>query len=297
MTTGILTLFRFFGVCALALGLAGCSPRHLIIQSIANELAQQGQSVEDDLGLAREASSFYLKLSEGLLREAPDNLALAEAVAAGFTQYAFAFVAFEAERLESQDARAAQVLNERASRLYQRAHRHAMLALERQHPGFLKALSQPDASRWPTLQASQVGVAYWAAASWGAYISLSKDLPEVVADLPVAFRLAQLAWRVSPRHANGDLSSLMGTFEAARAGGSAQQASVYFDAAITAGAGKSAGAYVAKAESIALKAGDRPAFEALLRQALRVSAEHRDLPNEVMRERAQWLLATADDLF
>jgi hypothetical protein len=28
-----------------------------------------------------------------------------------------------------------------------------------------------------------------------------------------------------------------------------------------------------------------------------VSAEHRDLPNEVMRERAQWLLANADDLF
>ena len=36
---------------------------------------------------------------------------------------------------------------------------------------------------------------------------------------------------------------------------------------------------------------------ALLRQALQVSAEHRNLPNEVMRERAQWLLATADDLF
>jgi len=28
-----------------------------------------------------------------------------------------------------------------------------------------------------------------------------------------------------------------------------------------------------------------------------VSAEHRNLPNEVMRERAQWLLETADDLF
>lgn len=297
MSTGTLTFFRFLAVCALLGGLAGCSPRHLIIQSVANELAQQGQAVEDDLGLAREASSFYLKLSEGLLREAPDNLALAEAVAGGFTQYAFAFVAFEAERLESKDAKAAQALNERARRLYLRAHRHAMAALEQQQPGFLKALSQPDASRWPTLKPSQVGVAYWAAASWGAYISLSKDLPEVVADLPVAFRLAQLAWRVSPKHANGDLSSLMGSFEAARAGGSAQQASIYFDAAIAAGAGKSAGAYVAKAESIALAAGDRPAFEALLRQALRVSAEHRDLPNEVMRERAQWLLATADDLF
>ncbi|NBT54930.1 MAG: hypothetical protein EBT05_08610 [Betaproteobacteria bacterium] len=296
-TDGFLTLVRLLGVSALVWGLAGCSPRHLIIQSVATELARQGGAAEDDLGLAREASSFYLKLSEGLLREAPNNLALAEAVSAGFTQYAFAFVAFEAERLASQDAKAAQLLNERARRLYLRAHRHAMAALEQQQPGFLKALSQSDASRWPTLKPSQVGVAYWAAASWGAYISLSKDLPDVVADLPVAFRLAQLAWRVSPKHANGDLSSLMGSFEAARAGGSAQQASHYFDAAIAAGAGKSAGPYVAKAESIALTAGDRQAFEALLRQALRVSAEHRDLPNEVMRERAQWLLATADDLF
>lgn len=297
MTTGILTFFRLLGVCVLVWGLAGCSPRHLIIQSVANELARQGGAAEDDLGLAREASSFYLKLSEGLLRETPDNLALAEAVAAGFTQYAFAFVAFEAERLAPQDARAAQVLNERARRLYLRAHRHAMAALEQQQPGFLKALSQPDASRWPTLQPSQVGVAYWAAASWGASISLSKDMPEVVADLPVAFRLAQLAWRVSPMHANGDLSSLMGSFEAARPGGSPRQARDYFDAAIAAGAGKSAGPFVAKAESIALTAGDRPDFEALLKQALQVSAEHRNLPNEVMRERAQWLLATADDLF
>jgi hypothetical protein len=31
-----------------------------------------------------------------------------------------------------------------------------------------------------------VGVAYWAAAAWGAQIALSKDQPEVVADLPSA---------------------------------------------------------------------------------------------------------------
>jgi hypothetical protein len=47
MTTGILTFFRFFGVCALAWGLAGCSPRHLIIQSVATELARQGGAAEE----------------------------------------------------------------------------------------------------------------------------------------------------------------------------------------------------------------------------------------------------------
>ena len=62
------------------------------MQGIANELANQGKAAEEDLELAREASAFYLKLSESVLRETPDNLKLAAAVSAGFTQYAYAFV-------------------------------------------------------------------------------------------------------------------------------------------------------------------------------------------------------------
>jgi predicted anti-sigma-YlaC factor YlaD len=285
-------------LCVMALlGLTACSPRQLIIQGVASELAAQGSAAEDDLGLAREASAFYLKLSESLLAETPGNLALAEAVAGGFTQYAFAFVAFEAERIEGKDAKAAQKLRERAARLYQRAHRHAMAALEAQTPGFAKALARSDAAAWPRINPAQVGVAYWAAASWGGFVSLSKDNPDTVADLPLAIRLASLAYAQSPRHADGALASLMGTFEAARPGGSAAVASGYFDNAIAQGAGKNAGAFVAKAESIALPANDRPAFEALLREALAASNRRRDLPNEVMRERAQWLLDSADDLF
>jgi hypothetical protein len=58
----------------------------LIVQGVASELASQGQAPEEDLILAREASAFYLKLSESLLRETPGHGPLAEAVAAGFTQ-------------------------------------------------------------------------------------------------------------------------------------------------------------------------------------------------------------------
>ena len=281
----------------LALSLGACSPRHFIVQGIGNELASQDEAEEEDLGLAREASAFYLKLSESLLRESPGNLKLAQAVTAGFTQYAFAFVAFDAERVAPRDAKAAQALNERAKRLYLRAHRHAMAALEAASPGFAAALTQPDAARWPVLSQSHVGVAYWAAASWGAAISLSKDNPDVVADLPIAFRLATLAWNTAPTYGDGALSSLMGNFESSRPGGSMTQAALYFDAAIAAGAGKNAGAYVAKAEGIAQPEGDRKNFEALLQQALSASATRRTIGNEAMRERALWLLATADDLF
>jgi hypothetical protein len=288
---------RSLAILTATLVLCSCSPRQFIVQGIGNELANQGDAPEDDLQLARESAAFYLKLSESILREEPGNLRLAEAVAGGFTQYAYAFVAFEAERIEAKDTRAAQKMRAHAARLYGRARDHAMAALERSAPGFGGALANSDPARWPHISDKQVGVAYWAAASWGGLISLSKDDPDVVADLPLAIRLAGIASANSPDFGEGALASLMGTFEASRPGGSAARAVEFFDRAISAGANRNAGVFVARAEAVALPAGDRAGFEALLRQALVVATNRRDLQNAVMRERAQWLLDTADDLF
>ena len=287
---------RALAIALLLLALSACSARHLLVQGIAGELAAQGQAPEDDLVLAREASAFYLKLSEALLREVPDNLPLSESVATGFTQYAYAFVAFEAERLDDTDSRAAQALRLRAARLYARAHRHAMEALERSQPGFGLALQDPNASQWPRLKPTEIGLAYWGAASWGGLISMSKDQPDTVADLPLAIRLASLAYAQQPDYGQGALAGLMASFELARPGGSQAQALRYFDQSIALSAG-SAGPLVAKAEGVAQPAGDRAAFDALMQQALAVAAAHPGLQNSVMRERALWLQAHADDLF
>ncbi len=282
----------------LALGLCACTARQLVLDELANSLASQGQSAEDDPDLARDAAPFYLKLSESVLRERPGHLPLASAVAGGFTQYAYAFVAFEADRLDATDARAAARLRMRAAALYRRGRDHALAALEASRPGLRQQLETQGASQ--TLTPRQVALAYWAAAAWGGLISLSKDDPDTVADLPTAIRLAQLAWASDPAYGNGALASLMGSFETARPGGSRQQAQVYFDEALRLGAGHNAGAFVAKAEGLAQPAGDKAAFVALLQQALAV----RDTPggpltlsNAVMRRRAEWLLNTADDLF
>lgn len=267
--------------------LAGCSTQALL----ADALAAQGQDEEDDLQLAREASAFYLKLSESVLREQPGHSALAGAVAGGFTQYAYAFVAFEAERLESQNLKAALAQRQRAERLYARAQGHALRALEAQQAGFAKTL----ATGVPPLKPEQVGLAYWGAAAWAARISLAKDRPEIVADLPLALNLAQAGWQREPGWGVGDLASLMGTLEAARPGGSAVQAAQYFERARTLAGGRKAGVFVAQAEALASQ--DRDAFESLLRQALAVAAQHPNLANAVMRERAQWLLDTLDERF
>jgi predicted anti-sigma-YlaC factor YlaD len=282
-------------ICLLALVclLCACSPRALLLQAAADELALQGAGAEDDLALARDAAAFHLKLSESVLLQTPGHAALATAVAAGFTQYAYAFVAFEADRLEMQDSRGAQRLRQRAARLYWRAQGHALAALEAQQPGFQQALAAGTAR----LQPRHASLAYWGAAAWGAAISLSKDQPERVADLPLASALATLAWQAEPGLGEGALAALMGSFEAARPGGSASAAQHYFDRAEQLAAGRNAGVYVTRAETLALPAGDRAAFESLLQRALQAADAQRDLANEVMRERATWLLATADDRF
>ena len=289
-------LFLFSALWVLG-SLSGCAVRPFILSNVADALVSQGQDAEDDIYLARDASAFYLKLSESVLRETPGNLKLAESVAAGFTQYAYAFVSFEADQIQSKDAKAAQRMKERAARLYARAHRHAMLALETSTPGFTKALTQAGPGATLRLTQAQVGVAYWAAAAWGGMISLSKDDPDTVADLPLAMKLAKLAWETKPDHGRGSLSSLMGTFEAASPGGSLALAEKYFDQAIAQSKGQSAGPWVAKAESIAMAKQDAALFAQWLKEAIRISAAPRNLENEVMRARAAWLLETMDDLF
>lgn len=285
---------------ALVLLLGACSPRQLIVGSLADELAGQTLGSENDLELLRDAAPFHLKLSESILARQPGHQALAESVAAGFTQYAYAFVAFEAERIEARDAKAAERPRQRAAKLYARAHRHAMTALELAEPGFAARLASSQAADWPQLRAEQAGLAYWAAASWGGWISLSKDDPDVVADLPLAVRLAQRAWAADPAWGQGSLTGLLGTFEAARPGGSQAQALAYFDQAIAQSAGRSAGALLAKAEGHAQPAGDKELFASLLRQALAIKDEAGSplaTQNEVMRHRALWLQEKIDDLF
>ena len=275
--------------------LAGCTPRQLIVGSLADELAAQGSQQESDLELARDAAPFYLKLSESVLLQQPGHRALAEAVAGGFTRYAYAFIASKAERIEAHDSKQAEALRQRAAAMYRRARGHALAALEQSHPGLTAAL--PNNESRLTLARAEAGLGYWAAAAWAGWISLSKDNPDIVADLPQTVRLARLAWEAHPEWQQGTLTGLLATLEAARPGGDRQQAIRWFDQAIAQSAGRNPAAYVAKAEGIALPAGDRAEFESLLNKALAVTPEKPGLQDLLMQRRARWLLEQAPDLF
>ncbi len=293
----------------LALGLlpllAGCSFKRFAVNKVGNALAGSGSSFasDDDPDLVKAAAPFSLKLMESLLAENPNHKGLLLSSASGFTEYAFAFVQQDADELEDSDFAAAENLRGRARRLYIRARDYGLRGLEVAHPGFEKNL-RADAKA--TLQASRikdVPLLYWTAAAWAAAISLSKDNPDMLADLPFPEALIDRALALDESFADGAIHSFLITYEMSRPNASANaeaRSRQHFERAMQLTHGLQAGPLVALAEAVAVQKQDLKEFESLLQRALAVNPDTKPefrLANLVMQRRAKWLLSRTDQLF
>ena len=277
--------------------LAGCSTNRLLARAVADQLASRADDHEEDLELARDAAPFFLKFSESVLAQAPDHEALAETVAAGFVRYAWAFVAFEADRIESRDSAAAVRLRQRAVKLYARAEGHAMRALEHHYPKIGQKLADPSAAESLEIASRHAGLAYWAAAAWGARISLSKSDAEALAQLPAATRLVNRLTACCITWGDGAIAALAGSFEAGRPGGRSEDARRWFDEATRLSGSRTAAVPLSFAEALSLPAGNREEFVRLLREAIAIATRYPGADNRIMLDRARWLLDTVDDRF
>lgn len=63
-------LTRGIGWLVLATLLSACSPRHLLVQGVADELASQGQADEEDLAAARQAEAVACARAESAMERA-----------------------------------------------------------------------------------------------------------------------------------------------------------------------------------------------------------------------------------
>lgn len=292
------------GLLALCLGSTGCSVKRLAINQLGDALSNGGGSfaTDDDPDLIRDAAPFSLKLMESLLVEAPEHRELLQALASGFTQYAYAFAALPADEVEEKDLAAATAGRERAKRLYLRARNYGLRGLEARHPGFEKLLRANPAAAVRVTKQADVHLLYWTAASWAAGISLSKDNPDAIADLPLAAALIDRALVLEAAFDHGAIHSFLITFELARPGASTDgvaKARQHFARAIELSGGNQAGPYVSLAENVAVKQQNAAEFKALLEKALAVKVDARPewrLVNTIMQRRAKWLLGRMDDL-
>ena len=284
---------------------SGCSIHRYALNQASDAVAQSGATYasDDDPELVKAAAPFGLKLTESLLAENPQHLGLLTSAASGFTQYAYAFVQEEADEVEPQDFAAAEAMRARARRLYLRAQGYGLRGLEVKHPGFGKALLANPKATVRTATKPDVPLLYWTAAAWASAISLSKDKPELVGQIPAMEALMDRALELDESYGHGSIHTFMISYEMSRAGAAgdpAARARKHFDRALVLANGTDASPLVALAEAVAVQKQDVKEFESLLHRALAVNPDANPdtrLLNTVMQRRARWLLSRQSELF
>jgi predicted anti-sigma-YlaC factor YlaD len=258
---------------------------------------------DPDPELVADALPFSLKLMESVLAENPRHVGLLTGLASGFTQYAYAFLQQKADLLADDDLDGARHLESRARGLYLRARDYALRGLDQSHPGFSKALASAPRDAVLSLRAEDVPLAYWAAASWGAAISVAKDDPLLVGDLAKVEALIDRALDLDKDWGDGAIHGFLIVFEMARAtaqGDPVERATRHFERAVELSGGRLASPFVSYAESVCVPTEDRERFVALLERALAVdvnAAPASRVENVVFQRRAEWLLGRVDELF
>lgn len=297
---------------ALALALASAGCKTVAVGFVADAIAAGGggggaMAQDDDPELVRDAVPFGLKSMEGLLEEDPEHERLLLALASGFTQYAFAFVASEADAADVKgDLATAKAKRERARRLFLRARDYGLRALDRREEG-ISARLKPGQDLAPALRRlrhkQDVQYLYWTAAAWSLAISSGKGDMALVAELPVPVAMMERALEIDEGWGEGALHEYFLVLDPGRTpveGGGVEKAKQHYERALALSRNRKLGPHVSYAEGVLVKAQDRAAFTKLLEEVLRADPNadkaHR-LENVLAQRRARLLLDHADDLF
>jgi predicted anti-sigma-YlaC factor YlaD len=296
----LMTPFILVGILA-----SGCSVNKVVVNKLGDALSSGGSAFtsDNDPELIKAAAPFSLKLMESLLAESPRHCGLLLAASSGFTQYAYAFVQQDADELAELDWNASVRLRSRARLLYLRARDYGLRGLDVNHQGFGKTLHEMPKKAVRSVQRDEVPLLYWTAASWAAAISLSKNDPDLIADLPFVEALIDRALELDESFDAGAIHTFLISYEPTRQGGSGDalvRSRAHFDRAMELSHGMQAGPLVALAEAVSVSNQDRAEFESLLNRALAIDVDSSPewrLANLIMQRRAWWLLSHTDKLF
>jgi predicted anti-sigma-YlaC factor YlaD len=295
------------GAALLAAGLLlvpGCSLRRMAVNTLADALAESGSvyASDPDPELVRDALPFALKTFESLLASNPEHRGLLVSSCSGFTQYAYAFVEADAQRLEFADYAESRRLTERALALYLRGRDYCLHGLELDHPGIRGRLERQPNDAAAELEGADLDLLYWTAAAWGSAISVGVHRLDIVADLPAVRALLRRGLALDESYDHGALHQALIGIEAlpAAMGGSRERAEEHFRRAVELTGGHSAAPFVTFASSVLVPAQERAAFRRELERALAVDVDVEPslhLVNALAQQRARFLLDHADDLF
>jgi predicted anti-sigma-YlaC factor YlaD len=293
---------RAAGCVALAVAVSGCSLLSKKATTVvADTLASGGTNLtsDNDPDLVRDAAPFGLKTYESLLETLPNHVPLLRATCSGFTSYAYGFLATDADAVRYTDRAAAKLIDDRALKMYMRAHGYCARALEVRFKGITEALLRDPVPALAKAKKKDVELLYWSAASWGLAMALSPDTLAI--DFPAVRAMAERGLALDEGWWNGALRELMIVLDSQELlGGSQERAREHFERAVALQKGRSPGPYISLAMGVSVARQDRADFEKLMTAALAVDPEANPserLTTILLQRRAKSLLDQADFLF
>lgn len=282
----------------------GCSIKKYALKGVANSLTE-GPDVfgtDEDPELIRDALPFGLKTMESLLQALPTHEGLLVSLCKGYTAYTYAFVQSEGDLLVNTDYARATALHERARKLYVRARGYGLRALALRHKGIADSLAMSPDRAAATLTSRELPALYWTAASWGSAISLGKDRPDMLADLPAIRALVVRGLQLDEKFEAGSFHEAAILLDALPEvmGGSVTSARSHFLRAVEISADKRASPYMTLAQSVSVMKQDRAEFRRLLGRVLEFDPDadpSQRLATIVMQRKARSLLEHQDEFF
>ena len=294
--------FALAALAALLLALPSCSIKRWAVGTVANSLTGgvDVYGTEEDPELVRDALPFGLKTMESLLAVVPDHEGLLLTLCKGFTQYSYAFVQAEGDLVVNSDYPRATRLHERALKLYLRARGYGLRGLEKRCRGISAELQLDPAKAAARIQKRDLPMLYWTAASWGSAISLGKDQPGLLADLPAIRALMERGLALDEGYEGGAIHEALILLDALpeAMGGSEARARGHFARAVALSKDTKASPYVTLATTVSVLKQDRGEFESLLNRALEFDPDRdpaQRLVTIVLQRKARALLDHEDE--
>lgn len=260
-----------------------------------------------DYDIAGHANAAGIMQLEGLLGLSPDNEDLALTLCASYVGYAFGWVEVQAEREEDAghyDGAARQ--RKRAELLYTRARDVALHVLRTRDDGIDRALKAKPAQLKAYLadhytDKDDAAPLFWAAASWGALLSMSEDM-SLAMDLSVILALIERVIELDEGFEGAGALVFLGGFNAqfpADFGGSPEKGKQYFERALQITGRRAHQVQLNYARFYAATMNDKALYVSLLNEIIAAPDQGSDvrLANKIARVRAELLLSKVDRLF
>ncbi|CAB1071806.1 hypothetical protein D1AOALGA4SA_1350 [Olavius algarvensis Delta 1 endosymbiont] len=276
----------------LCLLLACASSKTLTVAATATLLEDIAKSAyrQSDLRLIREGMPSYLMLIDGMVEAVPDNKHLLINAAQAYASFASAFI-------QDEDKQYARVLYARAKAYGLRA----LMQIDIEDP-ILRPFESFKADL-EKLSKEDVPTIFWAASSWGSWISLSQGSIEALAELPRVELLMQKVLELDEGFYYGGAHIFMGILNGSKpkmAGGNPDLARKHFLQALELGRGEFLMTYLYYADYYAKKTFDKELYVATLETALKTPADiipDLTLLNTVAHTKAKAMLVDAEDYF